>query len=441
MKPTLARSALAAMIAGVFATAFAQAPKPADSKAPPAAQPAAPAAPPAWKQGMPDKLKDSKLAPHAGKMTETPLAEIPVDKLKVPQGFKVEVWAHGMPGARMMARNADGSKVWIGTRTIGRVYEVTSKGDKRETRIVAEKLTQPNGVAFKDGTLYVMAINKFYKYDGIEKNPKAQAVDISDKFNLPEKQHHNWKFLQFGPDGKLYVPFGAPCNICEPEPQYAQIRRYNADGSGMEVVAKGVRNSVGFDFHPQTKELWFTDNGRDWMGNDGPEDELNRVSKVGENFGFPYCHANGIPDSEIKKQKPCDGVTKPVVTMGPHTAALGMRFYTGDMFPKEYKDQILVARRGSWNRDKLSGFDVVRVSAGADGKGAKVTPFLAGFMDGHKNSFWGRPVDVLQMPDGSVLVADEQNGAIYRVSYGKDAAPAKGAPAKDAPKKDGKAKA
>jgi glucose/arabinose dehydrogenase len=405
---------------------FAQAPKPAEP-AKPAATPAAASAPPIWKQGMPDKMKESKLAPHAAKLTDTPAADIPVQNLKAPQGFKVEIWASGMPGARMMARNADGSKVWVGTRTIGRVYEVSAKGDKRESRIVAEKLKQPNGIAYKDGTLYVMAINQFYKYDGIEKNPNVKAEDISAKFNLPEKEHHNWKFLQFGPDGKLYVPFGAPCNICEPPPEYAQIRRYNVDGSGMEVVARGVRNSVGFDFHPKTKELWFTDNGRDWMGNDGPEDELNHVTKVGENFGFPYCHANGIPDQDIKKPKACDGVTKPALTLGAHTASLGMRFYSGDMFPAEYKDVAFVARRGSWNRDKLNGYDVLTVKVGADGK-ATMKPFLVGFMDGHKNTFWGRPVDVLPMPDGSLLVSDEQNGAIYRVSYGaakKDAAPAK----------------
>jgi glucose/arabinose dehydrogenase len=215
MKPTFARSALAAVVAGVFAAAYAQAPKPADTKAPPApaaqpatpaAAPAAPAGPPIWKQGMPDKMKDSKLAPHAPKMTETPVAEIPLDKLKVPQGFKVEIWASGIPGARMMARNADGTKVWAGTRGIGRVYEVTDKGGKRESRILADKLLQPNGVAFKDGALYVMAIDKVLKYDGIEKNANAQPQDLTAKFNLPPKQHHNWKFLAFGPDGKLYVP-------------------------------------------------------------------------------------------------------------------------------------------------------------------------------------------------------------------------------------------
>ena len=432
MSNAFARMSLAAAIAGAIGFAFAQAPKPAEptKAATPGVQSAPAASGPST--GPPPKYKDSKLAPHPPKLTETPVAEIPLDKLKVPQGFNVEIWAHGMPGARMMARNADGSKVWVGTRTIGRVYEVSAKGDKRQTRILAEKLTQPNGVAYKDGTLYVMAINRFYKYDGIEKNPKAAPVEITDKFKLPPKEHHGWKFLQFGPDGKLYVPFGAPCNICEPEPGYAQIRRYNVDGSGMEVVARGVRNSVGFDFHPTTKELWFTDNGRDWMGNDGPEDELNRLTKVGENFGFPYCHANGIPDAEIKKEKPCDGVTKPALTLGAHTAALGMRFYSGDMFPADYKETMFIARRGSWNRDKLNGYDVIAVRVGKDGK-PTMRPFMAGFMDGYKNTFWGRPVDVLTMPDGSLLVSDEQNGAIYRVSYGKkDAAPEKGAPKKDA---------
>ncbi len=355
----------------------------------------------------------------------------------MPQGFKVEVWAHGMPGARMLARNADGSRVWVGTRAIGRVYEVSAKGDKRDHRILVDKLTMPNGIAFKDGTLYVMAIDKFLRYDGIEKNPNVQPVDITAKFNLPPKQHHNWKFLQFGPDGKLYVPFGSPCNICEPEKEYAQIRRYNLDGSAMEVVARGVRNSVGFDFHPQTKELWFTDNGRDWMGNDGPEDELNRVTKVGEFFGFPYCHAMGIPDPEIKKDKPCDGMTKPVSLLGAHVAALGMRFYSGDMFPPQYKNTMFIARHGSWNRDKLNGFDVIAAKPSADGKSVTITPFLAGLMDGHKNTFSGRPTDVLQMPDGSLLVSDELNGAIYRVTFGKKDA----APAKEAPKKDAKTKA
>jgi glucose/arabinose dehydrogenase len=199
--------------------------------------------------------------------------------------------------------------------------------------------------------------------------------------------------------------------------QHAQIRRYNPDGSGMEVIARGVRNTVGFDFHPKTGELWFTDNGRDWMGENAPEDELNRVGKPGENFGFPYCHANGIPDRDFPKPDACKGVTMPVTLMGAHAAALGMRFYTGSMFPAEYRESIFVARRGSWNRTSKNGYDVVTVRASPDGKGAKMTPFMTGFLDDKANNFWGRPVDVLQLPDGSILVSDEQNGAIYRVSH------------------------
>ena len=372
--------------------------------------------------GRSAKYAKSTLKPHAPKLTETPASEIPIDKLKLPKGFRIEVWASGMPGARMMTRG-DKGKLYVGTRIIGRVYEVTDRGDTRTTRIIAEKLTQPNGVAFANGSLYVMAINKVYRYDGIEDNAGVKPVELTDKFGLPPEVHHNWKFIAFGPDKKLYVQVGAPCNICEPSDKHAQIRRYNPDGSGMEVVARGVRNTVGFDFHPKTGELWFTDNGRDWMGNGGPQDELNRVAKIGENFGFPYCHADGIPDQDFKKPKAeaCKGVTLPVALMGPHAGALGMRFYTGDMFPASYKGTIFVARRGSWNRDRLFAFDVVNVKATPEGKKANVTPFLTGFMDPKANAFWGRPVDVLQMPDGALLVSDEQNGAILRITYSKDA--------------------
>jgi glucose/arabinose dehydrogenase len=366
---------------------------------------------------FPDRMKNPNLNPHPGRLTVTPLSDIPVDKIKVPKGFQVEVWAHGMPGVRMMTRGSKGT-IWAGTRVIGRVYEIKDQGGQRTHRIIAEKLTQPNGVAFQGGNLYVMAINRVFRYDGIEDNPNVKPVELTAQFKLPEG-HHNWKFIAFGPDGRLYVQVGAPCNICEPTAEYAQIRRYVADGSNMEVIARGVRNTVGFDFHPQTGELWFTDNGRDWQGEDGPQDELNRVSKVGEFFGFPYCHANGIPDVDFKKKDPCKGVTLPVALMGPHAGTLGMRFYSGSMFPKEYQNSIFAARRGSWNRSTLFGFDVANVRAGADGKNAKVTPFMTGFMDPKANAFWGRPVDVLQLPDGSLLVSDEQMGAIYRVSYKK----------------------
>ncbi len=366
--------------------------------------------------GKGPKYATSPLKPHAPKLTETPASEIPIDRLKLPKGFKAEIWASGMPGARMMTRG-DKGKIYVGTRIIGRVYEVTDNGGTRSHRIVAEKLTQPNGVAFANGSLYVMAINKVYRYDGIEDNADAKPVELTDKFNLPPEVHHNWKFIAFGPDKKLYVQVGAPCNICEPSDKHARIVRYDPDGSNMEVVAVGVRNTVGFDWHPKTRQLWFTDNGRDWMGNDGPQDELNKVTKLGENFGFPYCHANGIPDQDFRKPDPCKGVTRPMALLGPHAGALGMRFYDKDMFPKEYKDTMFIARRGSWNRDQLFAFDVVNARPSADGKSAKVTPFLTGFKDPKENKFWGRPVDVLVMPDGALLVSDEQNGAILRISY------------------------
>jgi glucose/arabinose dehydrogenase len=403
MRHPFVRSILAAATLGLVGAASAQ-----DKPAPP----------PAWHQGKPPAMSDSKLAPLPGKMTETGRSEVPVEKINLPPGFSVQIWANGLPGGRAMARGDQG-KIYVGTRIIGRVYEITDNGDRRSVRVVVDKLTQPAGVAFANGSLYVMAINRVLRFDGIETNPNVQPVDLTDKFQLPPEQHHNWKYIRFGPDKKLYVPFGAPCNICEPPPQYAQIRRYNPDGSGMEVIARGVRNTVGFDFHPKTGELWFTDHGRDWMGDDGPQDELNRLSKTGQNFGFPYCHADGVADADFKRADACKDVTKPVALMGPHAAAMGVLFYTGSMFPAQYKDTMFVARKGSWNRSKPFGFDVVNIRVNADGSNAKITPFMTGFLDAKsgKYDFWGRPAYLLQMPDGALLVSDEQTGTIFRVSY------------------------
>ena len=371
----------------------------------------------------PDRMDSKGLTGHPPKLTVTPLEELPVKYLQVPAGFKIEVWAHGFPGGRMMTRGDKGT-IFMGTRNIGRVYAVMDKGGKRTSRIVIDKLVQPNGVLFHNGSLYVAAINKVLRFDNIEANLDniPQPVDMTDAFRLPPEVHHNWKFLAFGPDKKIYIPVGSPCNLCEVNPGvHGQIRRYNLDGSGMEIVARGVRNSVGFDFHPKTGELWFTDNGRDWGGENGFEEELNRVpaKMIGAHFGFPYCHADGQPDPDIKVPNACANVVLPVTTLGAHAAALGMRFYTGKMFPPEYRDAIFVARRGSWNRTIKNGYDVLMVTATSDGKNPQVKPFVTGFLDKEKNAFRGRPVDVLQMPDGSVLVADEQNGAIYRVSYRK----------------------
>jgi glucose/arabinose dehydrogenase len=415
--PPPAKAPMAPAPAAPVAAAAAPAPA-ATTPAPAAAAPAAPAAPPAWQQGRSAAQASSTLAPVPGRNTATPPSEIQIDKLKLPPGFKIELWAHGMPGARAMARG-DNGKIYIGTRAIGRVYEVTDNGAQRTSRVVASGLTQPAGVAFRNGSLYVMAINQVLRYDGIESNPAVAPVDMTAAFKLPPLQHHNWKYIRFGPDGKLYVPFGAPCNICEPTEEYAQIRRYNADGSGMEVIARGVRNTVGFDWHPQTQELWFSDHGRDWMGDDGPHDELNRMSRTGLNFGFPHCHASGVPDADLKKDKPCDGVTLPVADMGPHTAVMGVHFYTGNMFPADYRNALFVARKGSWNRTKKAGYDVVRVVTDAQGRNARMEPFITGFLDEQTQAFVGRPTYLLQLPDGSLLVSDEQMGAIYRVTHGR----------------------
>ncbi|AEG94515.1 PQQ-dependent sugar dehydrogenase [Ramlibacter tataouinensis] len=399
----------------LLAAGCAQNPPPAPTVS--AAAAPVPAGVPAWQQGRSQDMAASRLAPLAGKLTATPPGEIALQNLKLPPGFKVELWAHGMPGVRAMSRTESG-KIYAGTRGIGRVYEITDNGSERTSRVLVDKLQQP-AVTYHQGALYVMAIDKVLRYDGIDKNPAVQPVDLTARFNLPPEQHHNWKYIAFGPDGKLYVPFGAPCNICQPGEPYAQIRRYNADGSNMEVIARGVRNTQGFDWHPVTKEMWFTDHGRDWMGDDMPEDELNRMPRAGMNFGFPYCHANGVVDRDIKRERACDGVTLPVATMGPHAAAMGVHFYTGSMFPAEYRNAMFVARKGSWNRSKKFGYDVVVVRPDAGGGKASVTPFVTGFLDERNDSFSGRPVYMLQMPDGSMLLSDEQMGAIYRISYAR----------------------
>ena len=364
--------------------------------------------------------QDSNLKPHPTPPTPATADKLPVEKIKLPGGFKAAVWSSGHPGARTMVQGDKGT-LFMGTRIIGRVYAITEKDGKREAKVLLQGLTQPNGLAFKDGSLYVFAINRVLRYDNIEDkldNP-GNPVELTDKFNLPDTVHHNWKYVAFGPDGKLYVQVGANCNICELNPGiHAQIRRYNADGSDMEIVARGVRNTVGFDWHPVTGELWFTDNGRDWAGDAGPEDELNRIAKgqEGANYGFPYCHANGVPDPDIKRPDPCAGVVLPAALLGPHAGGMGIKFYTGSMFPAEYKNVAFVVRRGSWNRSQKFGYDVSLAVTQPDGT-AKLTPFLTGLLDEAKNEFHGRPTYVLQLQDGSLLVSDEQNGAIYRISY------------------------
>lgn len=360
------------------------------------------------------------LRPHRTPPTPTALADLPVDRLKLPPGFRAEVWSHGHAGGRTMVRGDRGT-VFVGTRQIGRVYAITDRGGEREVKVVLDGLTQPNGLAFRNGALYVLAINRVLRYDGIEDRLDApgEPVELTEAFALPPDVHHNWKYADFGPDGRLYVQVGANCNVCEINPGvFGQIRAYNPDGSGMQIVARGVRNTVGFDWHPVTGELWFTDNGRDWAGNDGPQDEINRLpaTMIGADFGFPYCHADGIPDPDIRKPDACAGVVLPAALSGPHSAGLGLKFYTGTMFPAEYRNVAFVARRGSWNREVKFGYDVVTVTPRRDGT-AVVQPFMTGLLDEAANAFHGRPTYVLQMPDGALLVSDETNGAIYRISY------------------------
>ncbi len=361
----------------------------------------------------------ANLAPHPTPPTVTPVERLPLDRIKLPAGFKAEVYSFGHPGGRTMAIGANGT-IFMGTRQLGRVYAITNRDGKREVKVLLQGLTQPNGIVVKDGALYVLAINRVFRYDDIENkldNP-GPGVELTDKFNLPTEIHHNWKYADFGPDGKLYIQIGANCNVCEVNPGiHGQIRRYNLDGTGMEIVARGVRNTVGFDWHPVTKELWFTDNGRDWAGNAGPEDELNRIAagQEGAFYGFPYCHAQGIPDPDIRKPNACAGVTMPAALIGPHSAGLGIKFYTGNMFPQSYRNVAFIARHGSWNREQEFGFDVV--VARINGGRARIEPFMTGLLDEKTNMFYGRPSYVLQLADGSLLVSDETNGAVYRITY------------------------
>ncbi|MBA3673798.1 MAG: sorbosone dehydrogenase family protein [Chitinophagaceae bacterium] len=342
-----------------------------------------------------------------------------LDKIQLPQGFAISVYAV-VNNARSLCLSSSGI-VFVGNRSGNKVYAVVDEnkdgvGDKVYT--VASGLNSPNGVAFRDGSLYIATISKVLRLDSIESrltNP-PQPITVYDQY--PTDGHHGWKFIAFGPDGKLYVPVGAPCNICEKQnPVYASITSINADGTGMEVFASGIRNTVGFAWHPVTKELWFTENGRDNMGDNVPEDELNRAPQKGMHFGYPYCHQGNILDPEFGKGKNCNAYVAPVKNLGPHVAALGMRFYTGNMFPSDYKNAIFIAKHGSWNRSTPLGYDVT-VAKLSGNDIASYTTFATGWLR-PDNSVIGRPVDVQQMPDGALLVSDDYNGAIYRISYKK----------------------
>jgi len=344
------------------------------------------------------------------------LARIDLERIKLPPGFQIEVFAEGVKNARSMALGDQGT-LFVSTRSAGNVYAVKHDG-RKATQVVtiARGLNMPNGVAMKDGALFVAEVDKVWRYDAIEAslaNPPRPALVYG---TFPADKHHGWKFIRFGPDGWLYVPVGAPCNICEKDDPYSSITRIKPDGSAMEVYARGVRNSVGFDWDPRTKELWFTDNGRDMLGDDVPPDELNHASRAGMHFGYPYCHGGDIKDPEFGGKRACSEFTPPAQKFGAHVASLGMRFYTGSMFPKEYANRIFIAEHGSWNRSKKSGYRVMQARV-ENGKVVDYGVFAEGWLDKGTDEAWGRPVDVLVMPDGALLVSDDTGDAIYRISY------------------------
>lgn len=352
-------------------------------------------------------------------LTKNP-TDLPLDRITLPEGFKISIFASDIENARSLARGENGT-IFVGNRSEDKVYAVVDEdkdGVADQTYVIASGLRMPNGVAFRNGDLYVAEVSRILRFADIENklsNPPQPEV-VYDQY--PTDRHHGWKYIAFGPDDKLYVPVGAPCNICDPEEEvYSTITRMDPDGSNMEVYAHGVRNSVGFDWHPETDVLWFTENGRDMLGNDLPPDELNRAPEKGMHFGYPYCHAGEIKDPEFGEGRDCSEFTAPAQKLGPHVAALGMKFYTGDMFPAEYKNQIFIPEHGSWNRDSKLGYRVQLVRVDASGNATSYETFAEGWLNEEEQEAWGRPVALLQLPDGSMLLSDDHAGVIYRITY------------------------
>jgi len=348
-------------------------------------------------------------------------------KISLPDGFKIDVYASGVENARSMTISPSGT-VFVGNRKADNVFALidSDKDGKVDKKyLITDKLTNmPNGVVFHNGNLYVAEVNKIWLFEDVEKNlQKIDAVGyypeepilISDKF--PSDKHHGWKYISIGPDNKLYVPVGAPCNICESKDEiYSTITRMDLDGKNQEIYARGVRNTVGFTWHPETGEMWFTDNGRDMLGDNYPPCELNRVQVPNKHYGYPYCHGGDISDPEFGSKYPCDNFVKPVQNLGPHVAPLGLKFYDGNMFPDEYKGDIFIAEHGSWNRTKKIGYRISRVKI-ENNKSLGYEPFIYGWLEKDKNDAWGRPVDLVFLEDGSMLISDDYANVIYRVTY------------------------
>ena len=352
------------------------------------------------------------------RLVENPDRPAPLNKIKMPAGFEIEYFAKNIDGARSMVRSESGV-LFVGTRRTKKLYAILDEdndGKSDRTILLSDSLSTPNGVALRDGNLYVAEVGRILRFDDIENNLDnlPEPVVVTDLY--PEDAHHGWKFIAFGPDGKLYVPVGAPCNVCEEDEIYSTITRIDPDGSNFGIFAHGVRNTVGFTWHPETEELWFTDNGRDRLGDDVPPDELNHAPKKGMHFGFPYCHGGDVKDPDFGDKRPCSDFQPPAQKLGPHVASLGTRFYTGDQFPAGYKNQLLIAEHGSWNRSVPLGYRVTLVTLDEDHKAKGYHVFAEGWLESDGSS-WGRPVDVLVLPDGSLLVSDDAGSAIYRIYY------------------------
>lgn len=341
-------------------------------------------------------------------------------ELTLPEGFEIKVYARGVDGARSMAMGDNGT-LFVGTRNENTVYAIQdTDGDYvADNVMVLDTMQVPNGVAMRNGDLYVAQVGSLWKYPAIEDNLKGTPKKELVYDDYPTEFHHGWKYIAFGPDDKLYVPVGAPCNICnrtDEDERFATITRMDPDGSNREIYAKGVRNTVGFTWHPESGDMWFTDNGRDMLGDDIPPCELNHISEAGQHFGYPFCHGGIVKDPEFGDQRPCLDFVDPAFQFGAHTAPLAVKFYTGTMFPKEYQGQAFVAQHGSWNRSKKVGYRIMMVDV-TNGQAVEGKPFIDGWLNEETQEASGRPVDILWLKDGSMLISDDYGDAIYRVTY------------------------
>jgi glucose/arabinose dehydrogenase len=345
-------------------------------------------------------------------------APVPLEKLQLPKRFEVSIYASGLDTPRQLAL-ADNGVVFVGTMH-DKVYALEPSADLKKTdkiNIIAEKLNYPNGVAFKDGSLYVAEIQRISEYTDILDHLQAPLPSKVISTALPDKTWHGFRYIKFGPDGWLYMGIGMPCNSCiQDDKRLGTLSRISLNHpEKLEVFAHGLRNSVGFAWNPVDHVLWFTDNGQDMLGDDLPPEELNQAPKPGMDFGFPYFYGDNVPAPHYKGLKSSQGMTPPVLALPAHAAPLGMTFYSGNLFPADYKDSIFVALHGSWNRSKKSGYQVVRVThQGEKVKGFET--FISGWLENNQQ-VWGRPVDVLVMPDGALLISDDMSGVIYRVDY------------------------